>query len=148
MINENERPRLTPRQRALRRFLWSRRTEWVSSKEIFDNVKGYGNAANAYKEINDDYHAINGSGEYDKKIIPDRARGYKLATKAEFGRWAKKAYAEAIRKIVYVCAQIKDAKMDGQGIIPGLEGYQREFYEKFVKEETTCKKCGSNSPST
>lgn len=130
MTNEKERPRLTPRQRALRRFLWSRRTEWVSSKEI-----------------NDDYHAINGSGEYDKKIIPDRARGYKLATKAEFGRWAKKAYAEAIRKIVYVCAQIKDAKMDGQGIIPGLEGYQREFYEKFVKEETTCKKNGDRSPS-
>lgn len=127
--------KLTRRQFYLRKYLWRHRTEWVSSKEIFENVPGYESKATAYKQINDDYHAINDSGAFDKKIIPDRVRGYKLATKKEFHHWAKKAYAEAIRKIVYVCNQIKDAKMDGQGIIPGLEGYQREFYEKFVEEE-------------
>ena len=134
--------KLTPRQYALRRFLWNHRTEWVSSKRIAEEVKGYEFSSTAYKAINEDYHAINDSGVFDKKIIPDRVRGYKLATKKEFNHWAKKAYAEAIRKIVYVCNQIKDADMDGQGIIPGIEGYQREFYEKFVEEEEkeACKK--------
>ena len=139
--------KLTPRQCALRRFLWANRTSWVSSKTIFENVKGYERAGTAYKQINEDYHAINDSGKYDKMIIPDRVLGYKLATKKEFKHYSKKAYAEAIRKIVYISNLIKSAKMDGQGIIPGLEGYQREFYDRFVKEEEECKKQEDSSPS-
>lgn len=126
--------RLTPRQRALRRYLYAHRTEWVPSKQISLEVSGYSGKA-AYKQINEDYHAINESGKYDKIIIADRVLGYKLATKKEFKSYAERLYAESIRKIVYVSNLIKTAKMDGQGIIPGLEGYQRAFYDKFVEEE-------------
>lgn len=132
--------KLTPRQYELRRFLWKNRTQWVSSKEVFDGVKGYDKQSTAYKQINDDVHAINGSGIFDKIIITDRGKGYKLATKAEFRDWSRRAYAECIKKIVYVCGLINGARMDGQGIIPGLEGYQREFYDKFVEEDCQCKK--------
>ena len=143
---QNKQIKLTPRQCALRRFLWEHRTEWVSSKQIYEGVKGYDRQSTAYKQINDDYHAINDSGQYDKMIIVDRLRGYKLATKEEFKRYSRRAYSEAIRKIVYICNLIKSAKMDGQGIIPGLEGYQREAYEKFVKEEEECKKQDASFP--
>lgn len=140
--------KLTPRQRELRRYLWNSRTEWVSSKQIFDNVAGYNSKSTAYKQINEDVHAINESGEYDKIIITDRVLGYKLATKKQFEDWAKRAYAESIRKIVYVSRLIKDAKMDDQGIIPGIEGYQREFYDKFVEEgESACKRKEVSSQS-
>ncbi len=126
---------LTPRHYALRRFLWDNRNEWKSSKEIFDGVSGYENRETAYKQINKDVHDINKSGKFDKIIITDRVCGYKLATKKEFKHWAHKAYAESIRKLEYVYGVIKDSKWDGQGIIPGLEGYQRKAYEKYVKEE-------------
>ncbi len=95
---------------------------------------GYERPNTAYKQINKDVHAINDSGIFDKLIITDRAKGYKLATRAEFKAWSKRAYAECISKIVYVCGLINKAKMDGQGIVPGLAGYQREFYDRFVAE--------------
>lgn len=138
--------KLTERQFALRRYLWNHRTEWVSSKQIFENVRGYEKENTAYKQINEDYHAINDSGVFDKIIIPDRVKGYKLATKKEFEKYSKKAYSEAIRKIVYICNLIKTAKMDGQGIVPGLEGYQRQFYEKYVEEED--KECNRKEDSS
>lgn len=142
---------LTKRQYALRRFLWANRTDWVSSKNIFNNVIGYDSARTAYKQINADVHAINDSGIYDKIIITDRCYGYKLATKKEFSIWSRKNYAECVRKIDYVNKLIKTARLDGQGIIPGLEGYQRDFYEKFVdegEENKPCKKKDANSQST
>jgi len=132
---EKEEIILTPRHYALRRFLWNHRTEWKSSKEIADNVPGYEKRDTAYKQINTDVHDINKSGKFDKIIITDRVYGYKLATKREFKHWAHRAYSESIRKLVYVYDVIESSKWDGQGIIPGLEGYQREAYEKFVKEE-------------
>ena len=132
--NEDGEIILNPRQCALRRYLYKHRTEWVSSKTIAQEVAGYESKSTAYKQINEDYHLINMSGKYDKIIIADRVLGYKLATKKEFEAYAKTAYAESISKIVYISRLIKTAKMDGQGIIPGLEGYQREFYEKFVEE--------------
>lgn len=127
--------KLTPRQYELRRYLEAHTDVWTSSKTIAENVAGY-DAKDAYKQINQDYHAINSSGIFDKKIIPSRVKGYKLATKEEFERWAKREYASSIRKIVYVQQQVKDARLDGQEIIPGIEGYQREFYDKFVKENS------------
>lgn len=145
---KTEEIKLTPRHYALRRFLWNNRTEWKSSKEIFDNVQGYEKRETAYKQINKDVHDINKSGKFDKIIITDRVYGYKLATKAEFEHWAKKAYAESINKLVYVYGVIADSRWDGQMIIPGLEGYQREAYEKYVREEKErqkqCKRKDSN----
>ena len=132
--------KLCPRQFRLREFLDENSSEWKSSKEIANGVEGYDNPSTAYKTINSDVHAINRSGTFDQIIITDRTKGYKLATKEEFGEWASKAFSEAVRKITYVHGIIKDAKMDGQGIIPGLEGFRREFYEKFVKEEENAKK--------
>ena len=128
--------KLTKRQYDLRRYLWNHRTEWKSSKELFDGVYGYEKANTAYKQINEDVKRINVSGIFDKKIITNRVKGYKLATKKEFEEWAKQAVIEAKKKIKYVYDVIGDAKLDGQGIIPGLEGFDREFYEKFVREET------------
>ncbi len=125
---------LTKRQYDLRRYLWNRRTEWTSSADIYRNVPGYAAEKTAYKQINDDVKEINDSGIYRHMIITDRSKGYKLPTKAEFWDWAGRAYAEAVKKIAYVNRRIKDAKMDGQGIIPHLETFQSGFYERFIEE--------------
>ena len=126
--------KLTPRQYELRKFLWNNRTEWKSSKEIFAGVAGYESEKTAYKGINKDIRRINRSGIFDKKIITDRTKGYKLATKKEFEEWSRKAVVEAKKKIAYVYGVIGDAAKDGQGIIPGLEGFDRQFYDCFVEE--------------
>lgn len=129
-----ETKKLTKRQYDLRRYLWNNRTEWKSSKDVCKAVESYENEETAYKQINADVKIINDSGIYHHMIITDRTKGYKLPTKAEFWDWAQKAYAEALKKIAYVNRRIKEAKMDGQGIIPCLETFKAGFYDRFIEE--------------
>ena len=127
--------KLTPRQYDLRKFLWHNRTRWVSSKEIDAAIPGFGGEKVAYKTINEDVKAINLSKIFDKMIITSRTKGYKLATKKEFWSWAKDQWAELRKKGDYITALVEEGHKNGQGVIPGLAGFQREFYDKFVEEE-------------
>ena len=126
--------KLAPRQYALRRYLWNHRTEWTSSKDIYKAVPGYETEKTAYKQINKDVKAINMSGLFYHIIITNRAKGYKIPTKKEFWDWARKAYCESMGKLQYLHALLKMAKSDGQGILPHLESFQEEVYDRFAED--------------
>lgn len=62
---------------------------------------------------------LNMSGEFNQKTIGDRAKGYKLATREEFWDWSRRSRDEAIRRLAYLSAMNRDAKLDGQITLEG-----------------------------
>ncbi len=122
---------INERQSKLHAYLWANRGRWVLSREIFRAVDGYESESTAYKEINQDIHALNVHGDHRQKVISNRTMGYKLATKAEYTEWSERIKSEAFRKLAYISAINKDAKLDGQITLPEFGGGTYRF---FVEE--------------
>lgn len=110
---------INERQSKLHAYLWANRGRWVLSREIYAAVPGYSSEKTAYKEINADMRTLNMSGEFNQKTIGDRAKGYKLATREEFWDWSRRSRDEAIRRLAYLSAMNRDAKLDGQITLEG-----------------------------
>jgi hypothetical protein len=135
-------PMPTTRQYALRSLLTeaSFSGQWLKGKEICFMMlaKGYDygdKPEKAYKEINRDVRFLNVCGHFDKMILGDRAKGYKIATESEFYDWLRRQTSEAKGKLLYLSILAKNAKMDGQSIINLFnQTCLRESKECFVKE--------------
>lgn len=119
MKTVNKPAAINERQSKLHAYLWANRGRWVLSREIYAAVPGYSSEKTAYKEINADMRTLNMSGEFNQKTIGDRAKGYKLATREEFWDWSRRSRDEAIRRLAYLSAMNRDAKLDGQITLEG-----------------------------
>ena len=119
MKTVNKPAAINERQSKLHAYLWANRGRWVLSREIYAAAPGYSSEKTAYKEINADMRTLNMSGEFNQKTIGDRAKGYKLATREEFWDWSRRSRDEAIRRLAYLSAMNRDAKLDGQITLEG-----------------------------
>ena len=109
------------RQDELYAFLASRE-DWTPMRDVAGNLRalyGWGWGSSGFhnsairRMITEDIEKINQSDEYDMIIISG-TRGVKLATRAEFRRWATAEYAEIFRKLKRVRHLTDKAGMDGQ----------------------------------
>ena len=137
------------RQYALRRLLEANSSRWMSGADIFcamdqteDPETGIfpspycGDPKKAYKQINEDVRFLNVCGRFDKMILGDRSKGYKLATQAEFEEWARKKRDEMVGGLEYLGILCRNAKLDGQAILNIFnQPCLREERDCFVKEE-------------
>ena len=115
---------LTERQKKLLKTLQNQyeidKTAWLTSKEIyalftFDEKDNYNDIQekDAYKGINEDYHAINSQTDIKNIIIANRNKGYKIGTKEEVNEYfdrKKKSLKKAFARLYNVA---RKAAMDG-----------------------------------
>lgn len=128
----------TLRQYALRAAIeafdrWAKGSEICSAMALrgFD----YGrDPRKAYKEINRDVRFLNVCGRFDKMILGDRGKGYKMATREEFDAWARSKRSEMIGGLEYLGALCRNAKLDGQEIMNIFsQPCLREYRDCFAK---------------
>lgn len=140
--------KLTGRQYALRRLLLDRSGEWLTAKQIYelmaqslipsyryewDGKKNF--TGSVGRKIVEDVAAINASGIFDKIVVSDRARGYKLATKEEYRRFSRSRWISLKRSMKALAGMDRQAGMDSQGILDlGDLSDVRRFRESFVGE--------------
>jgi hypothetical protein len=137
-----------PQQYALRDMLMSHCHEWLTAKQIYENMlctlwpydfkdfKGSNFTGSVGRKIQEDVKTLNFSGEFDKMIISSRKGGYKLGTEEEMGEYFSTA-EKSLRKSLYELSILKHfAHRDGQMMIPDpAHPYQREFRETYIKEK-------------
>jgi hypothetical protein len=140
--------RLTGRQYALRRLLMERSGEWLTAKQIFslmnfsliseDRYEWDGRAnftGTVGREIVADVEAINASGAFDKIVVSDRSKGYKLATKEEYERYSKSRWKSLKRSIKGLSQLDWQARLDRQTVIRfDAVPYGEDVHDCFVGE--------------
>ena len=113
------------RQDELYFFLQKRGNRWTRMEQVTDSIKLYptfftGNYHNsrARRLLTRDIEAINSSDHYSKIIISG-SRGIKLATSAEFERFARSELQEVFRKLRRVRRIISKGNHDQQTTLEG-----------------------------
>jgi hypothetical protein len=125
--NLKNRKHLTTRQYRLYDFLCENPSQWFKAKEIQETLAifypWYGEEKDFTgiigKQINDDVRLIREAVGivFDKLIVSNRSKGYKVATPEEFKTFYKSQHQEAIRKLARLSIMSKHSKMHGQGKI-------------------------------
>jgi len=134
-------PLPSERQYCLRRILKANWSHWLKGKEIFTKMQETlypydGSPELAYKQINEDVKFLNLCGRFDKMIIGNRSRGYKMATQEEFATWFANRASEYNAAWDYAKAMADNAKMDGQVILNLWHQKDlREFHDCFVPKK-------------
>lgn len=136
---------LTQRQKNLLEVLQSRKSEWTKSKEIkklmalypSDNYEGkepeYEESV-IYKLINDDMKAINRSEKASIMLISNRAKGYKLATKAEYKRYSKRRWQQIASMAKSQRSADAKARENGMMDILDDESIKERFIDSVLSE--------------
>ena len=113
------------RQEELYSFLLRRGNRWTRMEQVTDSIKLYpafftGNYHNSRTRrlLTRDIEVINGSDHYSKIIISG-SRGIKLATSAEFERFARSELQEVFRKLRRVRRIISKGNHDQQTTLEG-----------------------------
>lgn len=134
-------PVVCSRQYELREELELRSDRWTKGEDLYAAMLERGftyygrDPKKAYKKINDDVRFLNVCGRFDKMILGDRAKGYKMATEKEFSEWARKKHDEMVGGLEYLGILCKNAKLDGNAILNIFsQPYIRDHKECFVKE--------------
>lgn len=97
--------------------------QYLLSREIKERMVAYEHnyglpvdGKDPFREINDDYHAINKSDKTPMIVIASRTKGYKLATKEEYLAYSKrqwKSIGNAIKRQKRIDFKAsKDGQMD------------------------------------
>lgn len=113
------------RQEELYFFLQKRGNRWTRMEQVTDSIKLYpafftGNYHNSRTRrlLTRDIETINSSDHYSKIIISG-SRGIKLATSAEFERFARSELQEVFRKLRRVRRIISKGNHDQQTTLEG-----------------------------
>lgn len=89
--------------------------------------------AKAGKYISNEIQRINASGEYDRKVVSNRCRGYLIPTKGQFDDWAKRRGMELRGAIARFYSQCRSAGADGQTYLNFSEPGSIEIHDCYAQ---------------